>query len=75
LGDFKKLGDTPKPPAGGILHLFIGPYIPLPKNDKGFRNPETPPSAYGGLHLKGHPLYAVAYEGPGFDLKGSAPGA
>jgi hypothetical protein len=28
-----------------------------------------------GLHLKGTRLYAVAYEGPGFDLKGSASGA
>jgi hypothetical protein len=22
LGDFIKLGDTPRPPAGSILHLF-----------------------------------------------------
>ena len=22
LGDFRNLGDTPKPPSGGILHLF-----------------------------------------------------
>ena len=27
LGDFFKLGDTPRPPAGRILHLlFSGPY-------------------------------------------------
>ncbi len=23
LGDFLKLGDTPRPPAGSILHLFF----------------------------------------------------
>ena len=23
LGDFLKLGDTPRPPTGSILHLFI----------------------------------------------------
>jgi hypothetical protein len=24
LGDFLELGDTPRPPAGSILHLFFG---------------------------------------------------
>ena len=32
-GDFLKLGDNPRPPAGSILHLFLSDLLSMKRND------------------------------------------